>query len=74
MISINRRGRRWSLSNGCCIYNYMCNQYLSPQKLWVRAPFMARCTPYNIMWSSLSVTCYRSVLRFPPPIKLTLRY
>ena len=27
-------------------------------------PFMARCTWYNIMWSSLSVTCCRSVVFF----------
>ena len=32
------------------IYNYLCNQCLSPLKLWVRIPFMARCTRYNIMW------------------------
>jgi hypothetical protein len=35
-----------------------------------------RCTRYNIMWQSLSVTCdgsvvFLRVLRFPPPIKLT---
>jgi hypothetical protein len=24
--------------------NYLCNQCLSPLKLWVRSPFMARCT------------------------------
>jgi hypothetical protein len=29
--------------------------------LWVQVPLMARCTRYNIMWSSLSVTCDRSV-------------
>jgi hypothetical protein len=26
------------------------NQYLSPLKLWVRTPFIVRCTRYNIMW------------------------
>ena len=65
----------WPWSNGSWIYNYLCNQCLSPLKLWVRTPFMARCTGYNIMWLSLSVTCDRSVvsslLKFPPPIKLT---
>ena len=30
-------------------------------KLWVRTPLMARCTRYNIMWSSLSMICDRSV-------------
>jgi hypothetical protein len=33
-----------------------------PLKLWVWTPFMMRCTQYNIMWSSLSVTCNRSVV------------
>jgi len=32
--------------------------------LWVWIPLMARCTRYNIMWSSLSVTCGRSVVFF----------
>ena len=37
---------RPSLSSWCgsWIYNYLCNQCLSPLKLWVRIPFMARCT------------------------------
>jgi len=29
---------------GSWIYNYLCNQCLSPLKLWVRTLFMARCT------------------------------
>jgi hypothetical protein len=34
--------------------SYLCNQCLSPQKLWVSTPFMARCTctRYNIMFVS----------------------
>jgi hypothetical protein len=28
---------------------YICNQCLSPLKLWVRILLMARCTRYNIM-------------------------
>ena len=59
-ISIISWGSLLSLSYGSWIYNYLCNQYLSPLKLWVRTPFMVRCTWYNIMWSSLSVTCDRS--------------
>jgi hypothetical protein len=43
-------------------YNYLCNRCLPPLKLWVRTPFMVRCTRYNIMWWSLSVTCDRSVV------------
>ena len=30
----------WSWSYGNWIYNYLCNQYLSPLKLWVRTPFV----------------------------------
>ena len=40
----------WSWLYGSWIYNYLCNQCLSPLKLWVRTLFMARCTWYNIMW------------------------
>jgi len=43
------RGPLWSWSYGSWIYNYLCNQCLSPLKLWVRTLFMARCTRYNIM-------------------------
>jgi len=28
----------WSWSYGTWIYNYLCNQYLSPQRLWVWTP------------------------------------
>jgi hypothetical protein len=30
--------------DGSWIYSYLFNQYLSPLKLWVRIPFMVRCT------------------------------
>jgi len=43
-------GPSWSWSFGSWIYNYLGNQHLLPLKLWVRIPFMARCTRYNIMW------------------------
>jgi hypothetical protein len=43
-------GPSWSWSYGSWIYNCLCNQCLSSQKLWVRTPFMAICTRYNIMW------------------------
>jgi len=32
----------WSWSYNGWIYNYLCHQCLSPLKLWVRIPFMAR--------------------------------
>ena len=50
------QGSSWSY--GSWIYNYMCHRFLSPLNLWVRTPFMARCTRYNIM----SVTWDRSVV------------
>jgi hypothetical protein len=56
------KGSSWSWSHGCWIYNYLCNQSLSPLRLWVRVPIIARCTRYNIMLLSLSVTCGRSVV------------
>ena len=60
---ILKRGLSWSWSYGSWIYNYLCYQCLSPLKLWVRNPFMARCTTRcNVMWYSLSVTCDRSVV------------
>ena len=41
------------------IYNYVCNQCLSPFVLWVRILIRE---VYNSMWSSLAVTCDRSVV------------
>ena len=46
----------WSWLYGSWIYNCLCNEYLSTLTLWVRIPFMTRCTRYNIMWWSVSVT------------------
>ena len=54
-------GSLWSWSYDNWIYNYLCNQCLSSLKLWIRIPLMARCTWYNFMWSSLSVTSHRLV-------------
>jgi hypothetical protein len=48
--------RGWG-RHGRCFYNYLCNQCLS--KLWVQIPLMARCSWYNFMQYSLSVTCSR---------------
>jgi len=39
-----------SWSYGSWIYNYIWNQCISPLKLFVRIPFVAMCTRYNIMW------------------------
>jgi hypothetical protein len=66
-------GTLWLWSYGSWIYNYLCNQCLSPLKLWVRIPLMARCTWYNIILVSdlWQVNVFFRVLLFPPPIKLT---
>jgi hypothetical protein len=56
------QGSPWLWSYGSWIYNYLCNECLSPLTLWVRTPFMTRCTRYNIMWVSLSMTWERSVV------------
>ena len=37
-------GAAWPWSYGSWIYNYLCNQCLSPLKLWVRISIRARCT------------------------------
>jgi hypothetical protein len=44
----------WSWSYGSWINNYLCNQCLSPLKLRVRSPFMARCTQYNYVIKCVS--------------------
>jgi len=51
-IILNTKGPLWSWPYGSWIYNYLCNQCLSPQtlKLCVRTPFMSRWTRYIIMW------------------------
>jgi hypothetical protein len=36
----------WSYGSSSWIYNYLCNQCLSQQKLWVQIPLMARCVVY----------------------------
>jgi hypothetical protein len=60
----------WPWSYGSWIYNYMCNQCLSPLKLWVRTP---------LRWCVLDATLCDQVcqwlatgLWFSPPIKLTV--
>jgi hypothetical protein len=44
ILSSIKQGPSRSWSYDSWIYNYLCNQRLSPHKLWVRTPFMARCT------------------------------
>ena len=61
-LSIGNLSLLWSWSYWSWIYSYLCNQYLSPLKLCVWIPLMEKCTRYNIMWSSLSVSYDRSVV------------
>jgi len=35
-------GPSWSWPYGSCIYNYLCNQYISPLTLWALIP-LRRC-------------------------------
>ena len=43
------RGLSWSWLYGSWIYNYLCNQCLSPLMLRVRIP-LGQVSRYNIMW------------------------
>ena len=40
------KGPLWTWSYGNCIYNYLCNQCLSPEMLWVRISIRTRCTTF----------------------------
>ena len=75
----NWEGPSWYWSYGSWIYNFMCNQCLSPLKLWVRIPLMANV--YSIQYCVINfvsdlwqIGSFPRVLRFPPPIKLTYRW
>ena len=57
IIILSFKGLLWLY--GSWIYNYLCNQCLSPLKLLVLITIMARCFRYNNMWKNLSVTCGR---------------
>ena len=50
------------------IYNYLWNHCLSPLKLWVRIPLMARCTRYNCYVIKFVSYLWHvdGFLRFPP--------
>jgi len=38
------KGFKYEITNKSWIYNYLCNQCLSPLKLRVQTPFMAKCS------------------------------
>jgi hypothetical protein len=50
LFTITTGGPSWSY--GRWIYNYICNQCLSPFKFWVRIPLISMCTWYNFIWLS----------------------
>jgi len=44
-LDLKNKEPSWPWSYGSWIYNYLCNQCLSPLMLWVRISISARCTP-----------------------------
>jgi len=50
MIGTVNNTNTWSWSYVSEINNDLHNHCLSPLKLWVRIPLMARCTRCKIMW------------------------
>jgi hypothetical protein len=67
------KGPSWSWSYGSWIYNYLCNQCLSPPTLWVRILHrwgVLDTTLCDIVCQWLAtVRGFLWVLRFPPPKK-----
>ena len=72
----SNRGSSWSWSYGSWMYNYLCNQFLSPLTLW---EFESRSDEvYSIQYYVIKfvsdlrqVDGFLCVFRFPPSIKLT---
>ena len=62
----------WSYCNW--IYNYLCNQCLSPLKLWVQIPlrrgYLIQHYVIKFVSDLRQVSGFLWVLHFPPPIKL----
>ena len=68
------RGLSWPRLYCSWIYNYLCNQCLSPLMLWVWISIRARCTTLCDKVCQWQVSGFLLVLRFPPPIKLTANW
>jgi len=66
-------GMLWSWLYCSWIYNYLCNQYLSPQTLWVWITLRQGVldTTFIFVCDLRRVCDFLQVLWFPPPIKLT---
>ena len=72
-ISVQGPSCWWSY--GSWIYNYLCNQCISPLTLWVRISIRVRCTTLSDKVSDLwQVGFFYRVLRFPPIINWPPRY
>jgi hypothetical protein len=61
--SPRNQGLSWSWSYGSWIYNYLCNQCLSPLTLWLRILLRLGVLDTTLC-DSLSVTCGRTVFFF----------
>jgi len=48
--STSQESSPWTWSYGSGIYICLCDNCLSPLKLWVWILDVARCTRYNIIW------------------------
>jgi len=59
MMFLQVEGPSWPWSYGSWIYNYLCNQCLSPLMLWVRISIRARLTT---LCDKVCLTCDRSVV------------
>ena len=62
---------QYNRSYGSWIYNYLCNQSISPLMLWVQFPLMTRYTRYNFkplknVSDLQQVGYFLRILRFPP--------
>ena len=65
-------GLKCNIVNDVIILAELNLSFISFFKFWVWFPLMARCTPYNFIFLSFSVTCgFLWVFQFPPPLKLT---
>jgi hypothetical protein len=65
-------GTLWSWSHGSWIYNYLCNQCLSPLTLWVRIPLGQGVLDTTLcekdcQWITAGQWVFFWVLRFHPP-------
>ena len=72
-IHIKIEGSSWSRSYGSWIYNYLCNQCLSPLTLLVRIPLRRGLVNITFYYDKVCqwLAAGLQVLWFPPPIKLT---